>query len=218
MKKNQTLTAPLSWQWTKSSIAKRLFGISRWLHVYLSATLLCLLLFFCVTGFTLNHASWFDSNNDVSVDTYPLPDELIQLLSAKKTIAVEPLTRFIQEELGLVDPRSIDIELEIGELYLDYPLPAGYAFVSIFLSEQTMELEYRTGNLVALLNDLHKGRYSGFAWSLLIDISAIVMTVFSLAGLIILLQHKKYRSYGLLFALVGTLTPVLVYFLFVPHY
>lgn len=208
----------IGWRWTKSPVARQLFSVSRWLHVYLSATLLCLLLFFCITGFTLNHADWFSAEGNTVIETHTLPTDLINALSADDVIPVKALKNFIQHSLGLTDPRSIDMELDMGEVSLDYPLPAGYAFVSIFLDEGTMEVEYRTGSLVALFNDLHKGRYTGPGWSLLIDISAVVMSIFSIAGLVILLQHKKYRTPGLLFVAIGTLTPIIVYLLFVPAY
>lgn len=199
-------------------MAKQMFSICRWLHVYLSATLLCLLLFFCITGFTLNHAAWFSGKGQNGVTTHKLPDHLYRMLSVKDTIPVEQLKAFIEQELGLTEPRSIDLELDIGEINLDYPLPAGYAFISLLLDEATMKVEYRTGNVVALLNDLHKGRHTGPAWSILIDVSAIVMALFSIAGLVILLQHKKYRVPGLLFVAIGILAPFTLYFLFVPNY
>lgn len=209
---------PSQWQWTKTTRAKRLFSLCRWLHVYLSAALLSLLLFFCLTGFTLNHASWFSEEGDSGITTHPLPHTLRQTLSANDAIPVEQIKVFIQEELGLINPRSIDIELDMGEINLDYPLPAGYAFVTLILDEGIMEVDHRAGNLVALLNNLHKGRHTGAVWSLLIDISAIIMTVFSLAGFVILLQHKKYRSPGLFFVAIGTLSPFVMYFIYVPNF
>src|SRR5579863_2707160 len=39
---------------------KRTAAFSRWLHVYLSMICFVLVLFFAVTGLTLNHADWFD--------------------------------------------------------------------------------------------------------------------------------------------------------------
>ena len=218
MNRFKKIIFPSQWQWTKTTRAKQLFSLCRWLHVYLSAALLSLLLFFCLTGFTLNHASWFSGEGDSGITTHPLPNTLRQALSANDAIPVEEIKAFIQEELGLINPRSIDMELDMGEINLDYPLPAGYAFVTLILDEGTMEVDHRAGNLVTLLNDLHKGRHTGAAWSLLIDISAIIMTVFSIAGFVILLQHKKYRSPGLFLVAIGTLTPFVMYFIYVPNF
>lgn len=43
------------WVWKK-----RTASISRWLHVYLLMLSFLVVLFFAVTGITLNHAEWFD--------------------------------------------------------------------------------------------------------------------------------------------------------------
>ena len=47
--------------------------------------------------------------------------------------------------------------------------------------------------LVAVLNDLHKGRDTGTAWSVVIDVSAVLMTFISLTGLVLLLYLKRRR-------------------------
>ncbi len=39
---------------------KQTAALSRWLHVYLSMLSFVVVLFFSVTGLTLNHADWFD--------------------------------------------------------------------------------------------------------------------------------------------------------------
>lgn len=206
------------WRWTKAPFARRLFAICRWLHVYLSTALFALLLFFSLSGFTLNHASWFTADGAQGVETFPLEDEVHRLLLAPAVFPTEQLTAYIDRRFGLKNPRSIDLDLELGEVSLDYPLPAGYAFITVFIDSKALELEYRRGSIVALLNDLHKGRASGAEWSLLIDLSAIVMALFSIAGLVILLQHKKYRSTGLLAVAIGMLFPVALYFCYVPSY
>ena len=69
--------------------------------------------------------------------------------------------------------------------------------------------------LVAVINDLHKGRDTGKTWSLVIDASAIFMTVVSLTGLLLLLFLKKRRTSGLLWTLIGLGVCVALYvFLF----
>ena len=40
---------------------RRFAHLARWLHTYLSMLSFAILLFFAVTGLTLNHAEWFDS-------------------------------------------------------------------------------------------------------------------------------------------------------------
>ena len=43
-------------------INKNTLSLSRLIHVYVSMALLTLLLFFSVTGITLNHPEWFSEN------------------------------------------------------------------------------------------------------------------------------------------------------------
>lgn len=69
--------------------------------------------------------------------------------------------------------------------------------------------------LVAVLNDLHKGRDTGNKWSALIDFSAILMTVVSITGLTLILFLNKRRLFGLMVAAIGALLCYLAYALWV---
>jgi hypothetical protein len=52
---------------------------------------------------------------------------------------------------------------------------------------------------------------------LLLDISAVLMLLFSFTGLIILFQQLKRRGTGLWLLMWGTATPVLIYLIWVPR-
>jgi len=56
---------------------------------------------------------------------------------------------------------------------------------------------------IAVMNDLHKGRDTGNAWGVLIDASAMLMTLVSLTGLLLIFFLPKKRSSGLLAAVAG---------------
>lgn len=205
------------WQWVKHPTAKRLFTLCRWLHVYVSSALLGLVLLFAITGFTLNHADWFDSRADSGVLEYPLPVELLNTLQNtphNQTALLEYLT----QSHGLNHPRAVEVDLDAEEITLDYPLPAGYAFVTVLLGDELMELEYQNGTVIAWLNDLHKGRHTGAVWSWIIDGSALLMTLFALTGTVILLQNRKYRSTGSLSVLAGLLAPWLIAVFWIPSF
>jgi hypothetical protein len=206
------------WQWTKSNWAKRLFSFFRWLHVYLSTAAFSLLIFFSVTGFTLNHTEWFNSENKRGTETVTVPQRLQAILATPTELSIHEITGYIKDKYGLKQPKSINLDLDIGELSLDYPIPSGYVFITFFIESNEMEIEYQTGTLISIINDLHKGRHSGSAWSWLIDVSAWTIILFSLAGLFILLQHRKRRVAGLLAVLAGTLSPFLIYLLWVPKF
>lgn len=79
----------------------------------------------------------------------------------------------------------------------------------------TYELTIADHGWVAILNDLHKGRDTGPRWSVLIDLSAILMTISSLTGVILLFYLKRKRISGVLTAIAGTILVVLAYYLFI---
>jgi hypothetical protein len=68
---------------------------------------------------------------------------------------------------------------------------------------------------VGLINDLHKGRDTGPAWSLFIDVSAILLALVSLTGMILLLFLKRRRSSGLVIAALGLVLAWLVYIIWI---
>ena len=78
------------------------------------------------------------------------------------------------------------------------------------------EEETQCPALVAVMNDLHKGRDSGSTWSWVIDISAVLMTLVSATGLVLLLYLKRRRLSGLVTGVVGTIIIVLIYLFAVP--
>ncbi len=69
---------------------------------------------------------------------------------------------------------------------------------------------------VAILNDLHKGRDTGAAWSNVIDISAILMCLVSLSGLVLIFFLYKRRASGLMALAIGALLCFIVYTVWVP--
>lgn len=75
--------------------------------------------------------------------------------------------------------------------------------------------ETRNG-FVAVINDLHKGRDSGGKWSVLIDVSAVLMTAVSLTGIFLILLLRKYRTSGLAAVVAGALASWAVYAYWVP--
>ncbi|HWE38894.1 MAG TPA: PepSY-associated TM helix domain-containing protein [Isosphaeraceae bacterium] len=78
------------------------------------------------------------------------------------------------------------------------------------------ELSQTFHGVVAVINDLHKGRDTGRAWSLVIDASAALMTVISLTGLVLLLYLKRRRIPGLVVVVLGTAAVAAVVALLVP--
>jgi len=197
-----------------SKKARQVFGFCRWLHIYVSCALFGLLLFFCLTGITLNHPGWAGKAL-TETRSFSLPEQLLS--KQDDDYQVKRIQAYIEEKTGLASPRSVDIALDIGELTYDYPLPAGYAFVTVLLEDRLVEIEHARGGLLALFNDLHKGRHSGIAWAWLIDLSAALMILFTLTGIAILLQNAKHRRRAFVALLLGLASPLFIYLLAVPR-
>lgn len=210
------------WKWTKHPVAKTIFQCSRWCHVYVSTLLFSLLLFFSITGITLNHLEWLKEDTAqqamISRSITNTDQQGFFVNPIEKKISLDAVTQYVEMHLDLHEPREVSYEKELQEITLDYPLPAGYAFVTILLEEGMIEVEHEYAGLMALLNDLHKGRHTGVVWQAVIDVSAILIVFFSVTGLIILFQLGKRRAMGLALITIGTLVPCGIYFLSVPTF
>ncbi|MEZ9237546.1 MULTISPECIES: PepSY-associated TM helix domain-containing protein [Shewanella] len=199
--------------WLRTAKAKRFFSFCRWLHIYVSCTLFSLLVFFSLTGITLNHPSW-TAQATSEIQSLPLP---VQFAQFEGEYPLNALQAYIEQKTALASPRSIDVLVDMGEITFDYPLPAGYAFVTVLLDDQLIEIERSSQGLLGLVNDLHKGRHSGNVWSVVIDVSAGLILLFSITGLIILLQNAKHRRMGFMVVALGSITPLVVYLIAVPR-
>ena len=108
-----------------------------------------------------------------------------------------------------------DFRIDDGQLSVSFKGP-GYA-ADIFIDRSTgaYDVTKTAAGFVGIINDLHKGRDTGPVWSVLIDISAILMTVVSLSGFLLLLYIKRKRLSGLLVAAAGLLLAYLIYALWI---
>src|SRR5882757_6216518 len=53
--------------------------VTRWLHIYLSMASFAVVLFFAVTGLTLNHADWFANTEKTIRSTSQMPHEWLRV-------------------------------------------------------------------------------------------------------------------------------------------
>lgn len=200
----------------QSNLAKTFFQYSRDLHVYFSTLLFSLLIFFSITGIFLNHLDWLPSKNTYSAIEYSL-DETFSGLSSD-SVDVNTLETYLMNRHGLPKARSIDLDREMNEVSFDFSLPAGSSFIVVDMVLKAVVVEAEKSHWILLMNDLHKGRHTGNAWSWLIDLSAGFMVFFSITGMIILFQQRRRKKAGLALAVLGTVSPVLLYWLAVPYF
>lgn len=172
----------------------------RWVHTYLSLAGFAALLFFAVTGLTLNHADWFESGNERErAWEATVPREL---LPQEAEPDAEVLASWLRREHGVrgeLHDWSSDGERAL--LVLKGP---GYSVdADLDLRAATASLRERRLNAWAVMDDLHKGRDSGGVWAWIIDISAVVTALSAVTGLWLLFYVRKRRNPGLWVTVVG---------------
>jgi hypothetical protein len=184
---------------------------SRWLHTYLSMVSFTILLFFAVTGITLNHQSAFTGEVKPRRFTGVLDLSWMKTPAARKDDIVAAFRSRHRVKASLSDFRVDDDQVQIS-----FKGP-GYA-ADGFIERSTGKYELLESRLgfVAVVNDLHKGRDTGKAWAGIIDVSAVLMTLVSLTGLVLIFfLHKRLRA-GLYALVIGTVLCYVVYLVWVP--
>jgi len=201
--------SPRPYHW-KIVWKKRIAVASRWLHIYLSMVSFAVLLFFAVTGLTLNHADWF-----VKQQRTVQKKGAVDLKLLKPDVDKLQIVEHLRAADGVKGALS-EFRIDESQLTASFKGP-GYS-ADAFLDRETgrYDLTETRMGAAAVLNDLHKGRDSGKSWGWVIDISAVFLTLVSFTGLIILFFLARRRVSGLVSLAVGGAICFLVYRIFVP--
>jgi uncharacterized protein len=180
--------------------SRRRMQVYRTMHLWhwiSAAVCLAALLLFTITGITLNHAGAIGAHPVVTSREARLPDALRATLApgAPAPAALpEALAAWIDGELGVRTARAA-AEWSDEELYLSAPGPGRDAWVSIDRATGAAKSETTDRGWVAYFNDLHKGRNTGLAWVVFIDVVAAACLFFALTGLVLLaVQARQRRS------------------------
>ncbi len=165
------------------------------LHWISAAVCFAALTLFTITGITLNHASSIGGKPVVTTHAAQLPESLRTALAAQSGGEVaSPLAAWIEKEFGL-PLAGASAEWSDEELYLSAPGPGRDAWISIDRASGAARSEATDRGWIAYFNDLHKGRNTGIAWVVFIDVVAAACLFFSLTGLILLqIQARQRRS------------------------
>ena len=191
--------------------------LHQWHWISAAVSLIGMLLF-AITGITLNHAGQIEARPVVVSRKATLPPDLLALLAkgpeeGKRPLPV-PLEPFLDKAVG-ADVAGREGEWSADEVYVALARPGGDAWVSIDRETGAVEHEKTTRGVVSLLNDLHKGRNSGKAWSWFIDIFAGSCVVFTVTGLVLLQFHARARPLTWPLVGLGLAAPVILVILFV---
>ncbi|MDX9948367.1 MAG: PepSY-associated TM helix domain-containing protein [Bacteroidales bacterium] len=192
---------------------KSFCGWTRWIHLYLSMFSFAALFFFAFTGITLNHPSWTENRQKVEKLKGTIDPAWVagtDTASVEKTRIVE----YVRDQ-HKVRGNLTEFRISESECSLAFDGPGYTAYGMIDRSTGTYELVATSAGLIAAMNDLHKGSYTGIKWNAIIDITAAILIVISLSGFIMIFFMTKKRTRGLMVAGLGAVTFILLCLLFV---
>ena len=177
----------------------RAYTLSRTLHLYLSLLAVLTRLFFAVTGLTLNHPEWFGEG---------APRKLSGTLPGAPYLeggSVDWLR--LAEDLRALGLRGrVADRGEAGEeVWISFRAPGYAADAQVDPRTGAYRMVVTDYGLVAVLNDLHKGRDTPGGWKLFLDLSALFLALVSLTGLLLGVLLPKSRRAALLVLGLGGL-------------
>lgn len=188
------------------------YRAARMWHGYLSAAAFIMLIFFASSGILLNHPDWFGAGRSDK----PLVD--IQLSEAELNSVLESDS----PESVLSDRLSQDVKL-VGQLkdaeFTEFDAVMRFSGVKgktdVFLDFETgvAEVEVQAANVTSIIHDLHRGKDAGVFWKAFIDITAGLILVMSIAGLILFfsLRFRLAKSLKIMGATLGVIAVLFIF-------
>ncbi|MSR54120.1 MAG: hypothetical protein EXS09_12635 [Gemmataceae bacterium] len=193
-----------------SPIRRWLLKWARTAHMYLTLFGLGLLGFFAVTGFMLNHEDWFLAPEPHRVEMKgTIPAAMMQ--EPDKLAIVELLRKDYGAKGALA---SFEIEEERFRIEFKGP---GHGTEAIVERETgSLEVTHESRGSVGVMLDLHRGKASGTAWSLVIDGLCILVLIIAGTGFYLWMSLRSRGHYGLIVLALGIILGIVVYFVWVP--
>ena len=195
---------------TTVRINRTFLAACRTVHIYLTMLGLFVMLGFGVTGFTVNHEEWFGATTprvrEVSGRT---PRELLEKKDSLHI--VEHLRETLHITAAMTGFDDLGDKISVG-----FKSPNEIWEVEIEKADGKTAARCESFNTIALINNLHRGRYSGPVWSWVIDVSALLILLASITGFILWLALPKRRKLGIASIALGTLATILIFLLLVP--
>jgi uncharacterized protein len=193
---------------------RRVPAIAQWLHSQVSAASFVVVLFFALTGLTLNHPAWFAGTQRTTVYRSALDPEWMNpsgLSDVAKLDIVEEL-RSAHGVRGQVGDFQIDQE----HCRVSFAAPGYSATAVIDRRTGAYELTVVRKGLEALVKDLHSGRGGGPVWSVVIDFFAALLAIGSVTGLALVFVLGRHRLATLLSLTAGGAVLCVLYAVWVP--
>jgi hypothetical protein len=197
-----------------NAVRRSVSSISRWLHIYLSMGSFFIIFFFSVTGITLNHTEWFEDQQKTNTVKGNMDVKWVNVADTMKIAKLEivEMLRIKHKITGAVS----EFQIDDYQCTISFSGPGYIADAFVNRESGSYELTETVTGIWGVLNDLHKGRDTGKVWKWVIDISAVLMILVSLTGLLMLFFLKKKRMAGILVAIAGTILTLIIYRIWVP--
>lgn len=175
--------------------SKKTLNLARLIHIYVSMALLTLLLFFSVTGITLNHPEWFNSHQAQVIEQEATIESVKKLALKSNNISIKQqqiITAELEQVLAisLVDAKA---ELMSDELFYSIKQAGENSTIAVDLTSGEVFYEHTHYGWWAVLNDLHKGRNTSSFWSWTLDLSSALFIIFAITGFILAMPQKRFR-------------------------
>lgn len=194
---------------------RRSASLVRWLHIYVSMVSFGILFFFAVTGFTLNHAEALFGETPQTLRVKGELREKWVAAGPSASVATLEVVEFLRRTHG-VKGLVGEFRTEDAQCAVSFKGPGYMAEALIDRASGRYELAETRMGFVAIINDLHKGRDTGPGWSVIVDLSAILMVLVSLSGMVLIYFVKRRFVSGTIIAVLGTALSWLAYVWLVP--
>jgi uncharacterized protein len=208
-----------------SHLRRWLLKWARSAHLYVTLFGLALLLFFSVTGFMLNHEDWFVAAEPQTRTTEgKIAVELLGAPGKEGEEGSEPIAPVPADRLAIVELLRKDFGAvgamssfeEQDDIRVVFKRPGTEVEAEIKREDGKTEVTTRTHGPVGMMLDLHRGKASGEAWSLVIDGVCVLVLIVSGTGLYLWQSLRGRGHYGIYVLGLGAALGVAVYLLFVP--
>ena len=190
--------------------SNQVVGYARTLHIYLTMFAFLLVLFFAVTGFVVHHEDWFTTAEVAPIESRgEIPTAL--LAQPDRLMIVETL----RSRYGAVGAVSA-FDVDDATLRVEMKGPGRHTEAEINRKTGALTITVERRALAVRFDDLHRAKDSGPIWGFLLDVSALLLVLGSLTGILMWWALPRRRKLGVASLLAGVVIFVVVYFAVVP--
>ena len=163
-------------------------------------------LFFSGTGIFLNHPAW---TLGIAPKTVEARGKLDPAWVSGKTVDWLRVAEFVRAKHGLKGMAG-ENQADEREASLRFAAPAYTADVFVQRATGEYEIKAEGQGALAVLNDLHRGKDSGRAWSWAIDLSGAILVLISCTGVGMVFFLKKVKLKALLVVAAGVVLTIVL--------